>query len=88
VAEKTFGAPAAELLGRSLSVLLPGGGYQAQLHEMKHRLDTRKKPVVVQLPGVRQCGAPLLVEMTLGTSTHRGKGVFTAIIRDVTHATS
>ena len=88
VAEKTFGAPAVNLLGQSLSVLLPSGGYQTELNEMKHRLDTRKKPVVVQLPGLRQCGAPLLIEMTLGTSTHRGKGVFTAIMRDVTQPTS
>jgi PAS domain S-box-containing protein len=84
VAEGTFGACAEELIGRNLTLLLPGGGYQSQLTEMKHRLDTRLKPVAVQMPGLRQCGKPLLVEMTLGTSSHRGKGVFTAIIRDIT----
>jgi len=84
VAEKIFGNHARDLLGRNLAVLLPGEGYQAQLTEMKHRLDSRKKPVVVRLPGLHRSGEPLLVEMTLGTSCHRGRDLFTAIIRDIT----
>jgi PAS domain S-box-containing protein len=84
VAEKLFGTESGQLLGKNLNCLLPGDGYQAQLCEMKHRLDTRKKPVAVQLPGLHHSGAHLLIEMTLGGSSHRGKSVFTAIIRDIT----
>lgn len=83
VAQQLFGAGADQLLGQNLSRLLPGEGLRTQLTEMKHRLDTRKKVVATRLAGVQQTGAPLLVEMTLGTSIHRGKGAFTAVIRDI-----
>ena len=84
VAEKLFGTDANQLLGHNLRRILPGDGYQSQLTEMKHRLDTRKEPVAVQLPGLHQSGEKLLVEMTLGQSSDRGRGTFTAIIRDLT----
>jgi PAS domain S-box-containing protein len=84
VAEKIFGTQARQLLGKNLNRLLPGEGYHAQLSEMKHRLDTRKEPVALQLPGLHHSGEHLLVEMTLGTSSHRGRNLFTAIIRDIT----
>ena len=84
VAEKIFGTRAVQLLGQNLNCVLPGDGYQAQLSEMKHRLDTRRKPVAVQLPGLHRSGEHLLIEMTLGSSSHRGKSVFTAILRDIT----
>jgi PAS domain S-box-containing protein len=87
VGERIFGAPVGQLLGKNLNCLLPGDLYQAQLCEMKRRLDTRKKPVAVQLPGLHQSGEKLVVEMTLGNSSHRGKSVFTAIIRDITRHT-
>ena len=51
---------------------------------MKHHLDSRKKAVAVQLTGLHHTGEHLLVEMTLGTSSHRGRNLFTAIIRDST----
>lgn len=51
---------------------------------MKHHLDSRKKAVAVQLPGLHQSGEHRVVEMTLGTSSHRGRNMFTAIIRDLT----
>ena len=84
VAEKLFGSGANELIGRNLAQLLPGDGYQAKLTEMRHHLDSRKKVVAVQLPALHQSGQHLLVEMTLGTSSHRGRNLFTAIIRDIT----
>jgi len=87
VAERVFGARAKELLGKNLKLLLPGDRYQAQLNEVHHHLDSRKKPVVIQLPGLHQSGERLLVEMTLGVSCHRGKNLFTAIIRDITGQT-
>jgi PAS domain S-box-containing protein len=84
VAEKVFGAKTGGLLGRNLNRLLPGEDYRDQLSEMKHRLDTRKKPVAVQLAGLHECGDHLLIEMTMGPSSHRGRSLFTAILRDIT----
>lgn len=85
VAEKTFGTRADQLLGRNLAMLLPGDGYHEQLTELKRHVDSRKKAVAVQLPGLHQSGEHLVVEMTLGaSSSHRGRDLFTAIIRDLT----
>ncbi len=83
-AEKVFGSRAKELVGKNLSLLLPGDGYHEKLSEMKRHVDSRKKAVAVKLPGLHHSGQPLLVEMTLGTSSHRGRDLFTAIIRDIT----
>lgn len=83
-AEKVFGGQAKKLIGRNLALILPGDGYQTTLNEMKRHLDSRKKAVAVQLSGLDQSGKHLLVEMTLGTSSHRGRNLFTAIIRDIT----
>jgi len=83
-AEKVFGSPARQLVGQNLARLLPGDGYRAELRGMKQHLDSRKKAVAVRLPGLHQNGEPLLVEMTIGTSSHRGRNLFTAIIREIT----
>jgi PAS domain S-box-containing protein len=84
VAERVFGIRSKELLGKNVNLLLPGDRYQSQLNEIHRHLDSRKKPVAVQLPGLHQSGAHLLIEMTLGVCSHRGKNLFTAIIRDIT----
>jgi PAS domain S-box-containing protein len=84
VAERTFGNRSEELLGKDLNELLPGDGYRAQLSEIQQDVDSRKRPVAVQLPGLHQSGEHLLIEMTLGSSSHRGRNVFTAIIRNIT----
>jgi len=83
-AEVIFGSRAGDLVGRNLALLLPGDGYEAQLAEMRRQLDSRKKALAVKLPGVHKSGRNLIVEMTLGTSSHRGRNLFTAIIRDIT----
>lgn len=84
VAERVFGSRSRELLGQNLRLLLPGDGYQSELAEMKRQLDSRRKTVALQLPGLHKSGEHLLVEMTLGMSSHRGRNLFTAILRDIT----
>ncbi len=83
-AEKLFGRPTHQMVGQNLASLLPGDGYHAQLAEMKKYFDSRKKAVAVKLPGLHKSGEPLLVEMTMGTSSHRGKNLFTTVIREIT----
>jgi PAS domain S-box-containing protein len=84
VGEKIFNTSASKMLGGNLDDLLPANGYRAQLQEMKDHLDTRKPAVAVQLPCRKEGSEHLLIEMTMGTSSHRGKNLFTAIIRDIT----
>lgn len=83
-AEKIFGSRSKALVGKNLALLLPGDGYQAQVSQLKRHLDSRKKAVVTKLPGLHHSGEHLLVEMTLGSSSYRGRNLFTAIIRDIT----
>src|SRR5205823_3228564 len=85
VAEKTFGASAEKLVGQNLATLLPGNTYQAHLVEIRDHLDTRRTPVALQLPGRTLHGAQILLEMSLGTISARGKNLFTAILRDITN---
>lgn len=83
-AEQLFEAQAEALRGQNLNLLLPGGHYRAPLAELKQNPDSRKRPVAVKLPGLSQSGEHMLVAMTLGSSCHRGRSVFTAILRDIT----
>ena len=87
IAEKTFGARAEQLLGQNLAVLLPDHSYESRLAEIKQHLDTRKKAVVVQLPGRNLSGGQILLEMTIGAFSEHGKSLFTAILRDITKPT-
>ena len=84
VTENIFGRKPGTLVGQNLTLLLPGRSYHTQLDELKHHLDTRKKPVAIQLPAVHENGGLLLVEMTLGTCCRRNKNIFTAVLRDIT----
>lgn len=84
ISERVFGAKSGQLIGKNLNLLLPGDGFHAKLTEIKRHLDTRQKVAAVRLPAIHQSGQPLLVEMTLGSASHRGKSIFTAIIRDIT----
>jgi PAS domain S-box-containing protein len=83
-AETVFGSPAKGLVGKNLALLLPGDGYQVLVTEAKRHPDSRKKAVVLKLPGLHHSGAPLVVEVTLGSTFHRGRNIFTMIIRDLT----
>jgi PAS domain S-box-containing protein len=84
IAEELFGQRAGEMLGKNLTVFLPEKTYQPHLADMKRHLDTRKKPVAVQLPARHYSGSPILLEMTFGTTGRQGKNLFTAIVRDIT----
>ncbi len=84
VTENIFGRKPGALVGQNLTLLLPGRSYQTQLDGLKHHLDTRQKPVAIQLPAVHENGGPLLVEMTIGTCCRHDKSIFIAVIRDIT----
>ncbi len=82
-AERIFGSPATQMLGRDFSMLLPEQFTEPRLTELKGQLDSRKKSVAVEWPVQLECGRKMWLEMTFGAFSKSGKNLFTAIIRDI-----
>ena len=74
-------AVALVLCAALLTLSRPGLADSPQIRE---RLDSRKKAVALQLPARSLSGGKLLLEMTLGAFSKRGRHLFTAIIRNIT----
>ncbi|MDP3857644.1 MAG: ATP-binding protein [Stagnimonas sp.] len=84
-AEQMFGYPVAEVLGRNIAELLPGeqagGGAAELLHFAQSAGDGRK---VRELRALRQDGAELVVEVSVGAITVEGSRYGAAVVRDIT----
>ena len=85
--EAIFGYNVKEVIGQSLSKLLPG--YPLSFHQRSARLDlgTGKgyfgaEPV--ELRGRHKDGHEIPLEVTLGEYTERGRHLFTFVLRDIT----
>jgi len=86
-AEKIFGHPVSELLGSSLTNLVPG--YSRHLHDLgaSDPDDAARRQVewkAVSVPGRHRDGHEVPLEISFGQVFTDGKRVFTAVVRDVT----
>jgi diguanylate cyclase (GGDEF)-like protein/PAS domain S-box-containing protein len=86
-AERIFGWPRAQALGRSLSELIVPPFLRAA-HEagMRRYLETGKAPVIdrkIELPALTASGRQVTVEMTISTYEWKGKRCFGAFIDDI-----
>jgi diguanylate cyclase (GGDEF)-like protein/PAS domain S-box-containing protein len=86
-AERIFGWPRAQALGRSLSELIVPPAYRAQ-HEagMRRCLETGEGPVLdrkVELPALTASGRQIMVEMTISSYEWQGKRCFSAFMNDI-----
>jgi len=86
-AERIFGYPRAELLGQSLTMLMPD--YLRHVHRagMQHYLATGQRHTsweAVELPGLHQSGREIPLELSFGEFTENGRRFFTGIARDIT----
>jgi PAS domain S-box-containing protein len=86
-AEKIFGYSRAELLGQSLTMLMPD--YLRHVHRtgMQHYLTTGQQHIsweAVELPGLHQSGREIPLELSYGEFTENGRRFFTGIARDIT----
>ena len=84
--EAIFGHPAAELLGQSLTVLMPE--YLRHLHRegVERYAETGVRHISwsgVELPGLHRDGRELALEISFGEFTRGGRRFFTGIARDV-----
>jgi PAS domain S-box-containing protein len=89
-AERIFGYPAEDMIGQSLTVIVPQR-LQAAHNEGLARVaaggESRVIGKTVELVGVRRGGAEFPIELSLSTWTSDGKRSFAGIIRDVTDRT-
>src|SRR2546425_1951502 len=86
-AEKIFGYSRAELLGQSLTMLMPN--YLRHVHRtgLQRYLATGQRHIsweAVQLPGRHQSGREIPLELSFGEFTENGRRFFTGIARDIT----
>jgi PAS domain S-box-containing protein len=85
--EKLFGYPVSELKGQSLTMLMPE--YMRHRHEqaMADYLKTGRKRIQwhsTELIGRHRDGQEMLLEISFGEFTLKGKRLFTGFIRDIT----
>ncbi len=85
-AERIFGWPAAEILGRNVSVLMPGP--HARRHDgYMRRYVNGGAPRVIgigrETVGRRRDGSEFPMSLTMTEGTADGRRIFTAVIRDV-----
>jgi PAS domain S-box-containing protein len=86
-AEKIFGYTRAELLGQSLTMLMPD--YLRHVHRagVQRYVDTGRRHIsweAVQLPGLHRNGHEFPLELSFGEFTENGRPFFTGIARDIT----
>lgn len=86
-AEKMFGYPADEMLGKGLDLLIPNrfrGDHTAQMKTFGETGQTRRRMGELGLiNGLRSDGGEFPVEASITRTTNDGKPVFSVILRDV-----
>ena len=85
-AERIFGYRLSEMIGQSLTMLMPE--YLRHVHEaaLERYTHTGKRHIDwegVELPGLHKSGAALVLEVSFGEVVKDGKPFFTGIIREV-----
>ena len=85
--EKIFGYAVAEMLGASLTMLMPD--YLRPLHKagLDRYLNTGQKHIAweaVELPGRHKSGRELPLELSFAEFVRNGRRYFTGIVRDIT----
>src|SRR5438874_3724552 len=86
-AEKIFGYAHSEMMGQSLTMLMPD--YLRHVHRagLQRYLSNGQKHIsweAVQLPGLHQSGREIPLELSFGEFTENGQRFFTGIARDIT----
>src|SRR5919112_89838 len=86
-AERIFGYRAEEVVGQSVTLLMPERYRQlcvAGLHRYLRTGEARVVGGTTELVGLRKDGSEFPIEMSLGEILEDGERLFTAVIRDVT----
>jgi PAS domain S-box-containing protein len=84
---KIFGYAPEELVGKSLTMLMPERFRRPHIEGMKRHLQTGKRDVsweAVEMPGLYMSGREVPLEISYGTFVKGGKHFFTGVVRDIT----
>jgi PAS domain S-box-containing protein len=90
-AEKMFGYGHEELIGQSLTMLMPDYLRQVHRSSLQRYVATGERHVswaAVQLPGLHKEGHEIPLELSFGEFTENGKRFFTGIARDISERRS
>lgn len=86
-AEYIFGYSPDEVIGKPLTLIIPGQLHQRHNKGME-RMNQRKKPRVIgkvlELKAIKKNGEEFPIELTLGSWDNDGKRYYSGIIRDIT----
>lgn len=85
--ERIFGYDAAEMTGRSMTMLIPSRFHEPQGRGILGYLERGYRNVPwegLEIPGLRRSGREIPLEVTLGDFVREGRRYFTAMVRDVT----
>lgn len=85
-AEKVFGYAAEEMLGESLTMLIPEPLREAHRAGLKRYTETGNRSLdwgSIELQGLRKNGEPLPLEISFGEFSKDGKRCFTGFVRDI-----
>jgi PAS domain S-box-containing protein len=85
-AERIFGHPIAEMMGREVTMLMPD--YLREVHRkaVDRYVETKKKHIswtVIKLTGLHSAGTEFPIEVSLGEHVHGTRRIFTGIVRDI-----
>lgn len=86
-AERIFGYSREEMLGQSLTMLMPGALRQLHLSSFERYHESRAKHIsweAVELPGLHKNGTEIPLEISFGEFMRGGEHYFTGIARDIT----
>ncbi|HLJ68827.1 MAG TPA: EAL domain-containing protein, partial [Chloroflexota bacterium] len=86
-AERVFGYSLDELIGRSLTMLMPDGMREAHRAGMRRYLTGGRRHLhweSLELPAIHQSGREILIEISLGEFSEGARRTFTGFIRDIT----
>jgi diguanylate cyclase (GGDEF)-like protein/PAS domain S-box-containing protein len=86
-AERIFGYTRAELVGQSMTMLMPEALREGHLAGMRRYVQTGRKRVqwdMLEFPGLHKNGEEIALEMSVADVGDGHTGVFTGFIRDVT----
>lgn len=86
-AERIFGYTREEMLGQSLTMLMPPGMRPAHEAGMKRFVETERRRIQwegIEFPGLHKSGKEILLQMSLADVGEGDRRVFTGFIRDVT----
>lgn len=86
-AERIFGYTADDMLGKSVTSIIPGNSREIFLRGMGNYVSGQNTVMLsklVQYTGIRKDGTAFMAEMSLSSWTQNGRIMFSAIIRDIT----